>query len=62
MAVNKNNIMSEINNINNWRKTRKKSYEVYMSMPKAGTKVHNKLENAYYVTDDNKRFVISGTV
>lgn len=62
MAVNKNNIMSEINNINNWRKTRKKSYEVYMSMPKAGTKVHNKLENASYITDDNKRFVISGTV
>ena len=55
-------IMNELNNIKNWKKTRKKSYEVYVCRPLPGCRVHNRLENVNYVTDTNKQFVISGTV
>lgn len=62
MAVTAQNFMNEISNRNNWKKTHKKLYEVYVCMPKLGTKVTNRLEGAYYETNENKRFVISGTV
>lgn len=45
-----------------YRRTSKKKYEVYVCMPKIGQAVHNKLENANYITEEGKRFVISGTV
>ena len=56
------NIMTELQNPKNWKRTRKKSYDVYVCMPKVGTKVTNRLEGANYVTDEKKRFIISGTV
>ena len=51
----------DIRDINNWKRTSKKQYEVYVCRPKIGTKVVNRLEGAEYVTDQNKQFVISGT-
>lgn len=57
-----NNIMSEIQNIKNWKKTHKKSYEIYMCRPKLGTKCSNKLEGANYTTNEKMQFILSGTV
>ena len=37
-------------------------YTVTIQKVKPGTKVHNKLENANYVTNENKCYVITGTV
>lgn len=45
-----------------WKRTNKKNYSVYVCMPKIGTHVFNRLEGSKYVTDNNKRFVLSGTV
>lgn len=42
--------------------TRKKEYTVYVCMPPKGTKVTNKLEGASYTTNEERPFVISGTV
>lgn len=56
------NIMTEISNPKNWKRTVKKNYDVYVCAPRLGTKVHNKLEGSDYIVDNNKRFVISGTV
>ncbi|MBR1453929.1 MAG: hypothetical protein IJ593_04725 [Lachnospiraceae bacterium] len=52
----------DINNVKNYKHTRKKSYIVSVSLPPLGTKVTNFLERATYVTDKNKPFVITGTV
>lgn len=48
----------------NYKSTRKKtSYSIKASMPYIGTKVHNYLEKADYVVDENKnRVVLTGTV
>lgn len=64
MAVNitPENVMTELGNIKNWKRTSKKNYDVYVCMPKIGTKVRNRLEGADYIINENKRFVISGTV
>lgn len=56
------NIMQELNNIKNWKRTSKKSYDVYVCAPKLGTKVQNRLEGSSYVVNENKAFVLSGTV
>ena len=37
------------------------SYDVQIEKVAPGTKVHNKLENADYVTDENRCFVVTGT-
>lgn len=37
------------------------SYDVTIEKVAPGTKVHNKLENADYVTDENRCFVVTGT-
>lgn len=58
-----NEFMGYINNPANYKKTRKKLYSIWCCMPAKGTKVHNELENADYVTsDENGRFVLSGTM
>lgn len=51
----------DIQNPANWRKTGKKSYEIWVCMPQFGTKVHNHLEKCDYVTNENTAFVLSGT-
>ena len=60
--VNQNNIMQEIQNPKNWKKTHKKSYEVYMCRPQLGTKCRNVLEGIDYETNQEKQFIISGTI
>ena len=37
------------------------SYDVTIEKVAPGTKVHNKLENADYVTDENRCFIVTGT-
>lgn len=61
MGVNAQNIMNELSNTKNWKGTQKKNYEIYACMPPLGTKVSNFLEGSHYVTDEDKKFVISGT-
>lgn len=56
-----NSIMQQIYDIKNWKRTVAKCYEVYVCMPKQGTKVTNKFEGSSYLTDANKPLVISGT-
>ena len=56
------NIMQELNNIKNWKRTAKKSYDIYACLPNLGTKVHNKLEGSDYEVSEKKRVVLSGTV
>lgn len=60
--ISKENIMIEIGNPKNWKRTTKKNYDVYVCKPSKGTSVTNKLEGVTYVTDANKQFIISGTV
>lgn len=45
-----------------FKPTRKKQYDVYVCRPRPGTRVVNRLEGSQYITDQNKQFVISGTV
>lgn len=45
-----------------FKQTREKKYNVYMCMPPKGTQVTNRLEGSHYQTDENKPFVLSGTV
>lgn len=59
--MNGRDIMVELNNPKNWKRTHKKSYEVYVCRPLPGTKCSNKFEGSNYVTDDKKQFIISGT-
>lgn len=61
-AITSQNIMQEIQNPNNWKRTRKKQYEVYVCRPALGTTETNRLEAVTYTTDANKQFIISGTV
>ena len=61
-TVTAQNIMQELNNPKNWKRTSKKNYDVYVCRPKLGTKVRNRLEGSDYITDEKKQFVISGTV
>lgn len=49
-----------IMNRNNWKKTGKKVYEIWMCMPPIGTEVKNHLEGVAYTTNDRQRFVLSG--
>lgn len=49
-------------NPSNYRKTRKTIYKIHAYMPPEGTRVHNKLENANYVTNGDQPFVLRGTV
>lgn len=46
----------------NYKQTRKKRYEITACMPPEGTKVFNRLEQAHYVTNNEKQFVLTGTV
>lgn len=59
---NTQSILQMVSDPKNWKKTHKKSYEVYVCRPLPGTECHNKLEDANYVTDENRQFIISGTV
>lgn len=54
--------MIYIDDVTQYKRTKKKSYSVYVCMPKIGTNVQNKLEMSNYVTSEQKRFVIMGTV
>jgi hypothetical protein len=60
--MNAQNVMSMLNDPKNWKKTHKKGYKVWICRPAIGTKCTNVLEGANYVTDQNKQFIISGTV
>ena len=44
-----------------WKKTCKKKYQIWVCMPKLGTKVYNKLEDSHYETNEKRPFVLSGT-
>lgn len=44
-----------------WRPTSKKYYAVYICRPSIGTKVENCLEGSYYITSEQKPYVVSGT-
>lgn len=54
-------LQAYIMNPTNFKPARKKSYTIWACMPEVGTKVHNFLENSDYVTDNNQKFVLSGT-
>ena len=45
----------------NWKRTHKKKYQIFVCMPPLGTKVYNHLEDTHYVTSEKKPFVLSGT-
>ena len=56
------NIMQELNNPKNWKRTSKKIYEVYMCKPGTGVKVQDKISGNPYVVNDTQAYVISGTI
>ena len=56
------NIMQELNNPKNWKRTSKKIYEVYMCKPGTGVKVQDKISGNPYVVNDTNAYVISGTI
>lgn len=55
-------LLDEARNHNNWKRTCKKKYDIWMRMPGPGKNVTNFLEGSHYVTNENKPFVLSGTV
>lgn len=55
-------LLDEARNHNNWKRTCKKKYDIWMCMPRPGKSVTNFLEGSHYVTNENKPFVLSGTV
>ena len=55
-------IMQQMQDIKNWKSTRKKNYNVYVCMPTIGTQCKNELEGVEYITDANTPFILSGTV
>lgn len=55
------NVLAELQNIKNWKKTHKKSYEIWVCKPPIGTHCENKFEGTKYVTNENKQFILSGT-
>lgn len=48
-------------NPKNYKRTCKKRYEITAEMPLEGTRVYNKFEQANYVTNSEKQFVLTGT-
>lgn len=56
------NIMQELQNPKNWKRTAKKNYEVYMCKPGTGVKVQDKISGTPYVVNETQAYVISGTV
>lgn len=59
--ITQENIIYEIQNPNNWKRTHHKVYEVYICKPPIGTQVFNKFEQSSYTTSDDSQFVVSGT-
>ena len=59
--VNASNIVVAISNPNNWKKTHKQLYDVYVCKPPIGTQVNNIFEGSQYVTNEQKPFILSGT-
>ena len=51
-----------IDNPSNYKRTHKKKYQIWASMPPEGTQVSNFLEKSNYVTSQKKQFVLTGTV
>jgi hypothetical protein len=45
-----------------WFPCHKKEYDIQVYVPPIGTKVYNQLEDASYVTNETKPFVLVGTV
>lgn len=60
--ITEQNIMAELGNPENWKKTRKKNYDIYVCKPEVGSVIVNKLEGTTYVTDRYRQFVLSGTI
>lgn len=61
-GINTNMEMERIaSNPKNWKRTHKKSYEVYVCCPLAGVECSNIFEGSRYITDNKKKFIISGT-
>lgn len=56
------NALEALQDPKNWKHTQSKQYEIYMCMPDIGEPVYNNLELCSYTTDENCRFVLSGTV
>lgn len=56
------NSMFDINNPSSYKRTNKKKYQIWASMPPEGTKVRNYLEKVEYITTHSKQFVLTGTV
>lgn len=52
-------LLDEARNHNNWKRTCKKKYDIWMCMPGPGKNVTNFLEGSHYVTNENKPFVLS---
>lgn len=55
-------IMQKASDPKNWKKTHKKSYEIYVCRPQLGTECNNILEQVHYRTDQDMQFILSGTV
>ena len=60
-VITQQNIMYEIQNPANWKRTHHKIYEVYICKPPIGTQVFNRLEQSSYITNEASQFVVSGT-
>lgn len=52
----------DIRDPKNWKRTCAKQYEVYICMPAPGTKTRNALEKCVYTTNQERPFIISGTL
>ena len=60
--MNKDQFMKLASDPKNWKKTHKKSYEIYVCKPYIGCKCYNFLEGTEYNTNIHNPFIMSGTV
>lgn len=47
-------IINKLEDFRNWKRTNE-NYEIHVYMPRIGTKVHNKLENTRYITNEERK-------
>lgn len=55
------NIQEDLYNLDKWKKTSKKNYEVYVCRMPLNSRVVNRLDGASYITTKDRPYVISGT-
>ena len=65
ITANKNvtpeNLMGMLQDVNNWKKTKKNIYSIYCTLVQPGVQCYNEFEDVHYTTNENQCVILSGT-